>query len=103
MACDAHDRAYACKVVHTGLHTTVDVDPGLVFRNAQLLGARNIVVMHNHPSGDPSPSVADVRLTIRLITGGDIISCQVLDHIILAQSGGHLSMRAHHPHLWPRH
>ena len=73
-----------------------------MFRHAQLLGAHSIVVIHNHPSGDPPPSVADVRLTIRLITGGDIVSCQVLDHLILAQDGPHLSMRAQHPHLWPR-
>ena len=46
-------------------------------------GAEEIIVAHNHPSGDPTPSADDVRLTERLVEASRIIEIQILDHLIL--------------------
>jgi DNA repair protein RadC len=59
------------------------VDPMQVFRTALMAGARAIVLVHNHPSGDPSPSPEDMALTRRLVDGGALLGVQVLDHVIL--------------------
>jgi DNA repair protein RadC len=46
-----------------------------------------MIVVHNHPSGDPSPSTEDVELTRRLRQAGDIVGIRVLDHVIVATDG----------------
>lgn len=60
------------------------VDPRIVFRAAFALGAAAIIVCHNHPSGNPSPSPEDVKVTKRLREGGEILGIKVVDHIIIA-------------------
>jgi DNA repair protein RadC len=62
------------------------VHPREVFRAAALGGAAAIVLFHNHPSGDPTPSSEDVELTWRLAAAGDIMGIDVLDHIILGEA-----------------
>ena len=59
------------------------VHPGEVFREAIRENACAVVLAHNHPSGDPEPSLEDIRITNRLVDAGKIIGIQVLDHIIL--------------------
>ncbi len=54
-----------------------------IFQKALLANAVSIIVMHNHPSGDPKPSREDVEITKRLVEAGNIIGVQVLDHIIV--------------------
>jgi DNA repair protein RadC len=49
-----------------------------------LLGASAVIVVHNHPSGDPTPSAEDVALTGRLVDAGKILGIPVLDHVIVA-------------------
>lgn len=56
-----------------------------VFRQAILANASAVVLVHNHPSGDPSPSEADLRVTRDLIRAGRILKIEVLDHIILGR------------------
>lgn len=51
-----------------------------------------LVVVHNHPSGDPSPSAQDVALTTELVAAGKLLDIEVLDHIIIGQ-GRHVSMK----------
>jgi DNA repair protein RadC len=63
-----------------------------VFREAVRLGAVAIVVVHNHPSGDPTPSSADVALTADLAKAGELLDVDVLDHLIIA-GGRHVSLR----------
>ena len=58
-----------------------------VFQKALLANAVSIILMHNHPSGDPKPSVEDIQVTKRLIEAGNIIGVQVLDHIIVGRPG----------------
>ena len=55
-----------------------------VIRRAIDLGSAAIILVHNHPSGDPSPSGDDLALTARMVTAGTIMGIDVLDHVILA-------------------
>ena len=59
------------------------VRPMEVFRPAVAVGAYAIVLLHNHPSGDPLPSEADTRLTRRLAEAGNILQVSLLDHVIV--------------------
>lgn len=54
-----------------------------IFQKALLANAVNIIVMHNHPSGDCNPSMEDIKVTERLVKAGEIVGVQVLDHIIV--------------------
>jgi DNA repair protein RadC len=65
-----------------GLNTTV-VQPREVFREAALGAAAALVIFHNHPSGDPSPSPDDVELTRRLVAAGTLMGIDVVDHVIV--------------------
>ena len=67
--------------------------PREVFKAALLANAAAIVLAHNHPSGDASPSAEDVALTARLVNAGDIIGIDVLDHIIVGP-GSYFSFKA---------
>ena len=59
------------------------VHPRDIFREAVKRSAASIVVSHNHPSGNPTPSPEDIELTKRLIEAGSIIGIEVLDHVII--------------------
>lgn len=65
----------------------VEVHPREVFRPAIRCGAAGIVLAHNHPSGDPSPSPEDIELTRRLREVGTLVGIPVIDHIVVAASG----------------
>lgn len=69
------------------------VHPREVFTEAISASAAALILAHNHPSGDPSPSEADLALTRRLIEAGRIVGIEVLDHIILGRPGA-ASLRA---------
>lgn len=58
-----------------------------MFQKALLANAVSIIVMHNHPSGDPSPSREDVQVTKRMVDAGELLGVQVLDHIIIGRPG----------------
>jgi DNA repair protein RadC len=63
-----------------------------VFRPAVEVGASTIVVVHNHPGGDPTPSKADVQVTKTLVSAGSVLGVEVLDHLIVGREG-YVSMR----------
>lgn len=66
-----------------GTLDTVFAHPREVFRRAIALGAHSIALAHNHPSGDPSPSDPDLRLTRDLIRAGHLLRIEVVDHVIV--------------------
>lgn len=79
-----------CSLRPIGVHTvsigTLDeglVHPREVFKAAILASAENIIVAHNHPSGDPTPSESDKQTTDTLVKSGEILGIKVLDHIII--------------------
>ena len=68
------------------------VHPREVFLSAIVHSAASIVLVHNHPSGDPEPSEEDLSITRRLVQVGDLVGIGVLDHVIVA-ARGHVSFR----------
>jgi DNA repair protein RadC len=71
--------------ISQGTLDTLLVHPREVFRTAIAAGAAAIILVHNHPSGDPTPSEADVRVTRDLIRAGTLLKIEVVDHIILGR------------------
>ena len=69
--------------VHVGSSRQSLVDPVDVFKAAILANASAIVVVHNHPSGDPTPSAEDVRVTKQIRQAGENLGIDVLDHIVI--------------------
>ena len=62
---------------------TAAIDVGTIFREAFKAGAEEIIVAHNHPSGDPTPSKADYDATVRLNDGANLVGLELVDHLIL--------------------
>ncbi len=63
------------------------VHPREVFQLAVRESAGAVVLVHNHPSGDPTPSTEDIEVTHRLVRAGDILGIRVLDHVVLGEAG----------------
>ena len=72
--------------ISEGTLDTLLVHPREVFKAAIAANASAIVLVHNHPSGDPSPSEADIRVTRDLIRAGQLMKIEVLDHIIIGRA-----------------
>lgn len=70
------------EISHGSVNSSI-VTPREVFQKALLANAVSIIVMHNHPSGDPTPSREDIEVTKRLVEAGKVVSVEVLDHIIV--------------------
>ena len=83
--CTKH-RVLRTEIVSTGTLDASLVHPREVFRTAAMHRAAAIVLFHNHPSGDPTPSVDDVALTTRMHEAGALMGIEVLDHLILADT-----------------
>jgi DNA repair protein RadC len=84
---DVRHRIIARRVVHIGTLSGVEVHPREVFRDAVVNQAAALILAHNHPSGDPSPSRQDIELTARLRQVGELLGIAVLDHVIVAADG----------------
>lgn len=80
------------RVVSIGSLSASIVHPREVFKEAIKVNAASIIVAHNHPSGDPTPSREDVAVTKRLVKAGNVMDINVLDHIIIGDSK-YLSMK----------
>lgn len=80
------------QLVSTGTLDTLLVHPREVFRLAIMTAAAAIVLAHNHPSGDPTPSEADIRVTRDLVRAGRLMKIEVLDHVIVGKPN-HTSLR----------
>jgi DNA repair protein RadC len=72
--------------VSQGTLDTLLVHPREVFKAAIAASAAAIVIVHNHPSGDPTPSEADIKVTRDLIRAGQLLKIDVLDHVILGRA-----------------
>ena len=83
---DTKHRVTRTSMISIGTLDASVVHPREVFRAATSGAAAAIVVFHNHPSGDPTPSDDDVALTKRLIRAGDLMGITVLDHVIVAEN-----------------
>jgi DNA repair protein RadC len=72
--------------ISAGTLDTLLVHPREVFRAAIMANAAGIVLVHNHPSGDPSPSEADIKVTRDLIRAGQLLKIEVVDHVIIGRA-----------------
>lgn len=84
----------AWHVLSRGTRVSTSVSVPDVFVPVYLTpGATTLIVMHNHPSGDPTPSRDDARLTLRLSLAADVLDVTLLDHLIIAEGGRFFSFR----------
>jgi DNA repair protein RadC len=72
--------------ISQGLLDQILVHPREVFRAAITANAAGIVLIHNHPSGDPAPSEADIKVTRDLIRAGQLLKIEVIDHVIIGRA-----------------
>lgn len=84
---DARSRLIGLEQVSMGTLTACLVHPREVFAPALRIRAASIVVIHNHPSGDPEPSDEDVSLTERLVSAGRLLGIPLVDHLVVARGG----------------
>lgn len=101
LTCDAQPQIYGFKVITSGSVCHVDVPHDAVLRSALLLGARAIILLHNHPSGHLRPSPHDIMLTTRLRVLASMVDIEVIDHVTYHPTAGALSMRPFFPEIWP--
>jgi DNA repair protein RadC len=80
------------QLISIGTLDTILVHPREVFRGAVIAAASAIVLMHNHPSGESTPSEADIKVTRDLARAGALMKMDVLDHVIMGNAN-HLSLR----------
>lgn len=84
---DSKNRFLREETVALGSLNQSIVHPREVFRPAIREAAASVILVHNHPSGDPSPSDEDVRVTDRFVEAGKLLGIRVLDHIIVGETG----------------
>ncbi len=72
--------------ISDGLVDTLLVHPREVFRAAIMANAAAVILLHNHPSGDPTPSDADIKVTRDLIRAGQLLKIEILDHVIIGRA-----------------
>lgn len=84
---DHRHRIKHMETVTIGTSGYVVIDPSVVYCRAVRLGAACLVVAHNHPSGDKSPSPQDIQITQRLAAAGEVLGIPLLDHVIVAREG----------------
>ena len=87
LALDARNRPIGCNTVSIGTLSASIVHPREVFKFAILANAAAVILAHNHPSGEVSPSPDDIELTRRLVQAGEIMGIEILDHLILGGQG----------------
>ena len=85
---DAHCRPFGYHVAYTGTLHRIQVEPRQILVASLLANAANILVAHNHPSGDVSPSREDLFFTRRLESAAEYVGVRLLDHLIVASDRG---------------
>ncbi|HVZ87373.1 MAG TPA: DNA repair protein RadC [Polyangia bacterium] len=91
IAVDVRHRVLLDQLLARGSLSGVEIHPRDVFRPLIRAAAAAVIFVHNHPSGDPSPSRADIELTERLRQVGELCGIPVLDHVVVA-AGGYVSL-----------
>jgi DNA repair protein RadC len=82
MHLDSHRRINLVELVAIGTLADANIHPRETYRRAVMEGSHSIIVAHNHPSGDVSPSDNDITVTVKLDKAGEILHIPLLDHIV---------------------
>ena len=90
---DAKNHVVGIRTVYGGNVSATVVRVGELFHDAIRAMASGVVLVHNHPSGDPTPSPDDLHLTAEAIAAGRLLDIDVLDHLILGEEGSFTSLR----------
>lgn len=90
---DTKNQPTAINIVSIGTLNSSLVHPREVFKIAILANANAVILSHNHPSGDPTPSREDHEVTHRLIEAGNLIGIEILDHIIIGSNHRFVSLK----------
>ena len=93
IALDTKNQPTTINVCSRGSLNSSIVHPREVFKTAILGNAASIVIGHNHPSGDTTPSNEDLNITKRLIDAGKILGINLIDHIIVGSDGEYTSLK----------
>lgn len=89
---DAQNGLLLDRVISEGTLSSSLVHPREVFKPAILESAASVILLHNHPSGDPTPSREDVRLTRQLVECARLLDLRIHDHVIVGQGGRYVSL-----------
>jgi len=89
---DGQNKVLFLHEVARGGRSSQCIYPADIFRVACATSATAIVLVHNHPSGDPTPSAEDLAMTGRLVEAGAVLGIHVVDHVIIAPSGRYTSL-----------
>ena len=89
---DNKNRLIGEETVSIGTANAALISPREVFRGAILNGASRIIVLHNHPSGDPEPSIEDRDIAKRLRAVADLVAIPLLDFLIIGENGQYQSV-----------
>jgi len=89
---DTKNQVLVVKMVYQGTVNSANVRGAEVFSDAVRHKATGLVLVHNHPSGDPTPSTADVLVTREMVSAGELLGIKIVDHIIIGQ-GRHVSLK----------
>lgn len=95
MGLDTKQHIQYLELVSLGLLDRTVVHPREVFRFAVMKGVKSVLLVHNHPSGDPQPSSQDRAITERLAEAGKVLGIQVLDHVIVGEAPAYYSLQEH--------
>lgn len=82
---DTRNRVLGIETIYKGSLNTSQVRVGELFKNAIRRNAASIIVVHNHPSGDPTPSPDDIALTRAITQAGKLLDVEVMDHLVIGQ------------------
>jgi len=94
---DAKNRPIGRHLVGVGTVNAAPAGPGDVFKAALLANAVSLILIHNHPSGDLTPSKEDDDLTRRIARAGALLGIRLVDHVILAPDGNYFSYKDSRP------
>jgi DNA repair protein RadC len=89
---DTKNRVQTIKTIYIGSLNASLIRVGEIFKEALKRNSAGLIVVHNHPSGDPTPSPEDVQVTREIIQAGHLLDVLVLDHLVIGQ-GRYVSMR----------
>lgn len=83
---DTKNQILRVATIYEGSLNTAVVRVGEVFRPAIQANCASVIIVHNHPSGDPTPSPEDVRVTELLVEAGKLLDIEVLDHVVIGRN-----------------